>query len=82
MYKILLTKRALKDLGKIDSESKIRIGEKLKVLTNDPFGSSKKLSSAIIGTYRYRVGDYRIIFDIEDDKVIELRVGHRKDIYR
>jgi len=82
MYKILLTKRALKDLGKIDSESKIRIGEKLKVLTNDPVGSSKKLSFAIIGTYRYRIGDYRIIFDIEEDKVIVLRVGHRKDIYR
>lgn len=41
MYKILLTKRALKDLGKIDLESKIRIGEKLKVLNNDPVGSSK-----------------------------------------
>ena len=37
MYKILLTKRALKDLGKIDSDSTIRIGEKLKVLTNDFF---------------------------------------------
>jgi len=82
MYKILLTKRALKDLGKIDSDSKIRIGEKLRVLTNDPVGSSKKLSSAIIGTYRFRVGDYRIIFDIEDDKVIVLRIGHRKDIYK
>ncbi len=82
MYKILLTKRALKDLGKIDSDSKIRIGEKLKILFNDPVDSSKKLSSAIIGTYRFRVGDYRIIFDIEDDKVIVLRVGHRKDIYK
>ena len=82
MYKILLTKRALKDLGKIDSDSKIRIGEKLNGLTNDPVGSSKKLSSAIIGTYRFRVGDYRIIFDIEDNKVIALRIGHRKDIYK
>jgi len=82
MYKILLTKRALKDIGKIDPDSKIRIGEKLKVLTNDLVGSSKKLSSTILGTYRYRVGDYRIIFDIEEDKVIVLRVGHRKDIYR
>ena len=82
MHKILLTKRALKDLGKIDSDSKIRIGEKLKVLTNDPVGGSKKLSSAIIGTYRFRVGDYRIIFDIEDDTVIVLRIGHRKDIYK
>jgi mRNA interferase RelE/StbE len=36
------------------------------------------------GLWRYRVGDYRLICDIQDEKVIVLvlRVGHRKDIYR
>ena len=82
MYKILITKRALKDLEKIDARIKTRIGDKIKLLTNDPIGSSKKLSTSIIGNYRFRVGDYRVIFDIEDDKVIVLRIGHRKDIYR
>jgi len=82
MYKILFTKRALKDLEKIDIKTKTRIGNKIKLLTNDPIGSSKKLSTSIIGTYRFRVGDYRVIFDIEDDKVIVLRIGHRKDIYK
>ena len=82
MYKILITKRALKDLEKIDSKEKTRIGDKIKFLTNDPIGCSKKLSTTIIGSYRFRVGDYRVIFDIEDDKVIVLRIGHRKDIYK
>ena len=82
MYKILLTKRALKDLEKLDTDTKIRIGDKLKILTNDPFSRSKKLSASIIGTYRFRVGDYRIIFDIENNKVVVLRIGHRKDIYK
>ena len=82
MYKILITKRALKDLGKIDTKIKTRIGDKIKLLENDPIGSSKKLSTPIIGSFRFRVGDYRVIFDIEDDKVIILRIGHRKDIYK
>ena len=82
MDKIPLTKWALKDLDKIDADIKIRIAGRLKDLTIDPFMSSKKLSSSIIGTYRFRVGNYRVIFDIDDDKIVVLRIGHRKDIYK
>ncbi|WP_456486560.1 type II toxin-antitoxin system RelE family toxin [Candidatus Alkanophaga liquidiphilum] len=35
-----------------------------------------------IGTYRFRIGDYRIIFDIDDDNMVILRIGHRKSIYK
>jgi len=82
MFSILLTKRALKDLDKIDANSRIRITERLKELTTDPFVNSKKLTSSIIGTYRFRIGDFRVIFDIYDDKIVILRIGHRKDIYK
>ena len=82
MYKILLTKRALNDLEKFERNIKMRIGEKLKSLTSDPFSNTKKLSSSLIGTYRFRIGDYRVIFDIDEDKVVILRIGHRKDIYK
>jgi len=82
MYKIVLTKRALKDIEKIDIKTRANIGNKLKSLTDDPMKISKKLSNPIIGTYRYRIGDYRIIFDIENDEVIILRIGHRRDIYK
>jgi mRNA interferase RelE/StbE len=82
MYRILLTKRAVKDLGKLSEDVKLRIKEKFNLLLNDPTGIGKKLSSPLIGTYRLRVGDYRVIFDIDDDKVIILRIGHRKDIYK
>jgi len=34
------------------------------------------------GTYRFRIGDYRVIFDIEDDQIIVLRIGHRREVYR
>ena len=82
MYKILLTKRALKDLEKLNVDVKLRIKDKLKLLLNDPVGSSKKLSNPLIGSYRFRAGDYRVIFDIDDDKLVILRIGHRKDIYK
>ncbi|MCK4791223.1 MAG: type II toxin-antitoxin system RelE/ParE family toxin [Desulfobacteraceae bacterium] len=41
-----------------------------------------KLFDPALGTYRFRIGDYRVIFDIEGEEIVVLRVGHRKDIYR
>jgi mRNA interferase RelE/StbE len=35
-----------------------------------------------LGTYRFRIGDYRVIFDIEGKDIVVLRVGHRRDIYK
>ena len=78
MYRIFLTKRALKDLEKIDIDAKTRIGNKLKTLLDDPAGNSKKLSNPSIGTYRFRIGDYRIIFDLEKEDIIVLRIGTEK----
>jgi mRNA interferase RelE/StbE len=82
MFKIVLTKRVLKDIEKIDIKTKTYIGNKLKTLSDDPIGVSKKLSNPVIGTYRFRIGDYRVIFDLEKDEVIVLRIGHRRDIYK
>lgn len=82
MFKIVLTKRALKDIERIDIRTKAQIGDKLKILMDDPIKISKKLSNPIIGTYRFRIRDYRVIFDIDKDEVIVLRIGHRRDIYK
>jgi len=82
MYKIVLTKRALKDIEKIDIKTRANIGNKLKTLIDDPMKISIKLSNPVIGTYRFRIGDYRVIFDLEKDEVIVLRIGHRRDIYK
>lgn len=37
---------------------------------------------AALGTYRYRIGDYRVIFDMDGKKVVILRIGHRREVYR
>ena len=43
---------------------------------------AQKLSDPRLGTYRFRVGEYRVIFDLEGSEIVILRVGHRKEIYR
>lgn len=43
---------------------------------------ARKMVDPSLGSYRFRIGDYRVIFDIEGDEIIVLRVGHRKEIYR
>ncbi len=81
-YKVVFTYRALKDLKKIDKKTQKRLLLKIKEYSKNPFNYCIKLTSPIIGTYRYRIGDYRVIFDIEGKEIIILRIGHRKEIYK
>ena len=82
MHKILVTDRAVKDIEKLDLVTKKRIGEKLKLFAANPLNYAKKLINSQIGSYRFRVGDFRVVFDLKDDSIVILRVGHRKSIYK
>ena len=82
MYKVLLTDKAVKNLNKLDSNTSKIIKSKLLEYSKEPFNYARKLSKTSIGTYRFRVGDYRIIFDIDKDNIVVLKIGHRKEIYR
>lgn len=50
--------------------------------SQSPMDYAKKMVDPALGTYRFRIGEYRVIFDIQDTEIIVLRVGHRKEIYR
>jgi mRNA interferase RelE/StbE len=84
MYEIVLTETATKDLKKLDNNIKFRIKNKLIKFKNNPLYYSKKLSDFKIGSYRFRIGDYRVIFDIDNasNTIVILRIGHRKNIYK
>ena len=82
MYKVVFTQRALKDLENINEEIKNRIATKLKEYAKEPLRYARKLINPKIGTYRFRIGDYRVIFDIDDENIVILRVGHRRIIYK
>ncbi len=82
MYKVVFTQRALKDLENIDKEMQNRIAMKLKEYAKTPLKYARKLINHKIGTYRFRIGDYRAIFDIDNKNVVILRIGHRRSIYK
>jgi len=81
-YNLVYTRRAEKDIKKLDSSIKSRIGNALLKLQDNPLLYSDKLSDPALGTYKFRIGDYRVIFDIEGNDVVVLRVGHRREIYK
>ena len=82
MYKVAFTQRALKDWENVDKNMQIRIAKKLKEYAEEPLRYAIKLTDSKIGTYRFRVRDYRIIFDIDDDHIMILRIGRRRSIYK
>ena len=86
-WRIELTDSAKKQLGKLDKAMAKRITaflrERLAPL-DDPRSLGKALTGPL-GTYwRYRVGDFRIICDIQDDalRVLVVRIGNRREVYR
>jgi len=82
MYDIKFTHTSLKQLGKLEKDVQERIISVLERIRIRPERFVKKL----IGDpgYRLRVGDYRILMDINDNELIilVLNVGHRKNIYK
>ncbi len=85
-FKIKFTARALKQLKKMDKHTAaLIVGWLRKNIEgcSDPRQHGKGLTANRSGQWRYRVGDYRIIAEIQDEEVIVLiiEIGHRKDIY-
>ena len=85
-YTVVFSKEALKDLKKLDKHTAaLIIGWVRKNLEGceNPRAHGKGLTANLSGKWRYRVGDYRLLADIQDDKVVimMLRVGHRSEIY-
>ena len=81
-YRLVYTQRAVKDIQGLEEKIKKRIAKSLLRYSEDPFKYAEKLTDSRLGNYRFRIGDYRIIFDFEESDICVLRVGHRKEIYR
>ena len=86
IYKVRFTKQALKTLEKLDKPTAALIlGWIKKNLENtiNPFIHDKALLGDLKGSWRYRIGDYRLICHIVNEELIilVLRIGHRRDVY-
>jgi len=84
VYKFEFKNKAAQSLDKLPSQIRNRILIKLKFYSsqNNPLDFAERLTDYEMGDWRFRVGDYRIIFDADGDKIIILKIGHRKDIYK
>ncbi len=85
-YSVEYTTQAVNALKKLDSQTRRLILawiEKNLVGCENPRIHGKGLTSNHSGEWRYRVGDYRLIADIQDERVVilMLHIGHRREIY-
>ena len=80
-YFIELKLGAIKDLQRLDKKEALRITQKIKALENNLSGNVKKLTH-FTPEYRLRVAAYRVLFEVEDQKVIVYRIKHRIEGYR
>lgn len=84
MFKIEFNPKAVKEFEKLPLKVRKRILKKLKFYSSqkNPLRFAKKISDPRFGEYRFRIGDYRLIFDFKGKKILILKIGHRKDIYK
>ena len=84
MYKLFIDDKVVKDLRKIDKtwQTKIIVNIKTKLVKNPYLG--KKLVGDLSPYNRYRVGDYRVLYEIIESKVliVVIKVKHRKNVYK
>ena len=83
-YKIEFTKKANKQFQSLPPHVKKRISPKIENLAQNPRPQGVVKLSGEDDAYRIRVGDYRVVYNIEDDilQVLVFRVDHRRDVYR
>lgn len=84
MYKIIFKHQVEKDLRKIDNQLINKIIKKIELLSENPLPQNSKKLLNTERTYRLRVGDYRVIYQL-DEETKELTIyyiRHRKDVYK
>jgi len=78
-YSIEFSQNAKKDLDSLQKEIAVRILKKLREIITNPYRHVKRLAGSEL--FSMRVGDYRILMIIIDNKIFIIKIGHRKDVY-
>lgn len=79
-YQVEFKPRAVKDLKDLPKAQYRRVLAKIEALQQDLAGDVKKLTN-FTPEYRLRVGDYRVLFEVEGSSVVVYRVLHRREAY-
>ncbi len=83
-YRVILAKSAKKDIKKLAPLLRGRLRTKITfhVEQENPLAFASPLKEPADAQYRFRVGNYRVLFDVEGDTIVILRVQHRREVYR
>jgi len=84
IYRIDFSKAADKELESLPKKAADRILEAIRELAVEPRPHGSKKLVGTMSTYRIRVGDFRVIYEVHDKEIVVLvvRISHRKDAYR
>ena len=80
-YELEFKPQAVKDLERLDATLRTRIVAKVEIMADGLRGDVMRLTN-FTPEYRLRVGDYRVLFEIEGSKVVIYKVRHRSKSYR
>ena len=77
-------KKALKQFNSLPRNIQKQINDKMKFYLSqeDPLKFAKRLSRFELGEYRFRIGDYRVTFDVENETAYILLIDHRSTVYK
>lgn len=83
-YRVTFAPAAARQLRKLDPPARRRIQATINVLADNPRPPASTQLVGGVGEWRVRTGDYRVVYDIEDDVLLVLvvAVGHRREVYR
>jgi len=83
-YQVEIKASAVREIAALPKREQRRVVATIEGLADAPRPEGVRKLTGVDNTYRVRVGDYRIVYQIRDDVLIVfiVRVGHRKDVYR
>jgi mRNA interferase RelE/StbE len=83
-YAVLLSSHAQRDLDRLVGTTLLRLEKAILKLESDPRPHEAKKLKGATRYWRVRVGDYRVLYEIEDEarRVVVHRIAHRREIYR
>ena len=83
-FRLVYKQQAVKDIRQLTPQVRERLKQKLEYFAaqHNPLGLAKRLTKPADAQYRFRVGNYRVLFDVEGLDLVILHIQHRKDVYR
>ena len=85
-YTVKFAKSAKKEFNKLPNKIQDRIVEALKLLSVNPFSELLKIKKlkGPAELYRIRIGDYRLVYEVQNNELIVqvVKIGHRREVYR